>query len=93
MSINLITGLELNVNDAFKRYFLFIYLYREIAKEQGFHYVRADCSSLFSGKLCERIGFDMIYKLNYNDYVDEEGKPIFSPSSPHTAVVSYIKKL
>ncbi|GAB1866855.1 N-acetyltransferase domain-containing protein [Camponotus japonicus] len=65
----------------------------EIAKEQGFHYVRADCSSLFSGKLCERIGFDTIYKLNYSDYVDEEGKPIFSPSSPHTAVVSYIKKL
>ncbi|KMR04593.1 dopamine n-acetyltransferase isoformx1 [Lasius niger] len=65
----------------------------EIAKEQGFHYARADCSSLFSGKLCARIGFDAIYKLNYNDYVDEEGKPIFSPASPHTAVVSYVKKL
>ncbi|XP_070171547.1 arylalkylamine N-acetyltransferase 1 isoform X1 [Polyergus mexicanus] len=65
----------------------------EIAKEQGFHYARADCSSSFSGKLCARIGFDAIYKLDYNDYVDEEGKPIFSPASPHTAVVSYIKKL
>ncbi|XP_050445994.1 arylalkylamine N-acetyltransferase 1-like isoform X2 [Cataglyphis hispanica] len=65
----------------------------EIAKEQGFHYARADCSSFFSGKLCARLGFDAIYKLNYNDYVDEEGKPIFSPASPHTAIVSYIKKL
>ncbi|XP_029157914.1 dopamine N-acetyltransferase-like isoform X2 [Nylanderia fulva] len=65
----------------------------EIAKEEGFHYARADCSSFFSGKLCARIGFEAIYKLKYNDYVDEEGKPIFSPALPHTAVVSYIKKL
>ncbi|XP_072765267.1 arylalkylamine N-acetyltransferase 1 isoform X2 [Anoplolepis gracilipes] len=65
----------------------------EIAKEQGFHYARVDCSSAFSGKLCARIGFDAIYKLNYNDYVDEEGKPIFSPAPPHTAVVSYARKL
>lgn len=65
----------------------------EIAKEQGFHYMRADCTSFFSGNLCVRIGFDIIYKLNYNDYVDEEGKPIFSPASPHTAVVTCVKKL
>ncbi|XP_071634644.1 arylalkylamine N-acetyltransferase 1 isoform X1 [Temnothorax longispinosus] len=65
----------------------------EIAKEQGFHYIRADCTSFFSGKLCARLGFDAIYNLNYNDYVDEDGKPIFSPASPHTAVVAYIKKL
>lgn len=67
--------------------------YREIAKEQGFHYVRADCTSFFSGKLCAQLGFEAIYNLNYNDYVDEDGKPIFSPASPHTAAVSYIKKI
>lgn len=55
--------------------------------------MRADCTSFFSGNLCVRIGFDIIYKLNYNDYVDEEGKPIFSPASPHTAVVTCVKKL
>ncbi|XP_011632927.1 dopamine N-acetyltransferase-like isoform X2 [Pogonomyrmex barbatus] len=65
----------------------------EIAKQQGFHYVRADCTSAFSGKLCARLGFDAIYELNYNDYVDEEGKPIFSPVSPHTAAITYIKKV
>lgn len=67
--------------------------YREIAKEQGFHYIRADCTSLFSGKLCARLGFDAIYKLNYNDYVDEDGEPIFSPALPHTAAVTYTRKL
>lgn len=65
----------------------------EIAKEQGFHYIRADCTSFFSGKLCARLGFDAIYNLNYSDYMDEDGKPIFSPASPHTAAVTYVKKL
>ncbi|XP_020293505.1 dopamine N-acetyltransferase-like isoform X2 [Pseudomyrmex gracilis] len=65
----------------------------EIAKEQGFHYIRADCTSLFSGKLCARLGFDAIYTLNYTDYVDENGQPIFSPASPHTTAISYVKKL
>lgn len=65
----------------------------EIANEQGFHYVRADCTSLFSGKLCARFGFDAIYKLLYKDYVDENGKPIFSPAPPHEAATTYVKKL
>jgi len=77
-----------------ERYIFDLFMnYREIAKEQGFHYLRADCTSFFSGKLCERFGFNQIYKINYNDYVDENGKPIFSPASPHIAVITYIKKL
>ncbi|CAL7943027.1 unnamed protein product [Xylocopa violacea] len=65
----------------------------EIAKEKGFHFARADCSSYFSGKLCSRLGFEPIYKLKYADYVDDDGNPVFSPAFPHKAMVSYIKKL
>lgn len=54
---------------------------------------RADCSSSFSGKLCARMGFERVYELNYADYLDEDGNPIFSPESPHTEIVSYIKRL
>ncbi|XP_043591113.1 arylalkylamine N-acetyltransferase 1-like isoform X2 [Bombus pyrosoma] len=65
----------------------------EIGKERGFHMARADCSSSFSGKLCTRMGFERIYELNYKDYVDEDGNPVFTPAFPHTEIVSYIKKL
>jgi len=67
--------------------------HREIAKGQGFNYIRADCTSLFSGKLCARVGFNVIYELDYKDYVEENGEQIFSPALPHTTVVTYIKKL
>ncbi|KZC05043.1 Dopamine N-acetyltransferase [Dufourea novaeangliae] len=65
----------------------------EIGRENGFHIMRVDCSSFFSGKLCAGLGFELIYKLPYAEYLDEDGKPIFSPALPHTAVVTYIKKL
>ncbi|XP_012274307.1 dopamine N-acetyltransferase isoform X2 [Orussus abietinus] len=65
----------------------------ETAKERGFSIIRCDCTSVFSAKLCARIGFEKIYELKYEDYVDEEGKPIFSPDSPHTSATSYTKKL
>ncbi|KAI4495724.1 hypothetical protein M0802_008347 [Mischocyttarus mexicanus] len=65
----------------------------EIARERGFDIMRADCSSMFSGKLCERLGFEAIFQVNYSDYLDENGKPVFSPDLPHTAAITYIKRL
>ncbi|KAK2580478.1 hypothetical protein KPH14_006218 [Odynerus spinipes] len=65
----------------------------EIAREHDFHVMRADCTSMFSGKLCERLGFEAIYRLNYSDYVDEDRKPIFTPAFPHTAIITYVKRL
>ncbi|KAG7199256.1 hypothetical protein KM043_018122 [Ampulex compressa] len=65
----------------------------EIGRESGFHVVRADCTSFFSGKLCARLGFEHIYELSYSEYIDEDGNPVFSPALPHTAVTTYIKRL
>ncbi|XP_015176965.1 PREDICTED: dopamine N-acetyltransferase-like isoform X2 [Polistes dominula] len=65
----------------------------QIARERGFNIVRADCSSMFSGKLCERLGFEAIFQIKYTDYLDENGKPVFSPELPHTAAITYIKRL
>ncbi|XP_024937375.1 dopamine N-acetyltransferase isoform X2 [Cephus cinctus] len=65
----------------------------EIAKERNFQILRCDCTSFFSGKLCEKFGFEICYEVKYADYVDENGTPIFHPSPPHTAAVTYITKL
>ncbi|XP_066592927.1 arylalkylamine N-acetyltransferase 1-like isoform X2 [Prorops nasuta] len=65
----------------------------EMAKEQDFDYVRTDCTSHFSAKLCERCGLRKYWEIKYIDYVDKNGKPIFTPAPPHTTVVSYTKPL
>ncbi|XP_014294929.1 arylalkylamine N-acetyltransferase 1 isoform X1 [Microplitis demolitor] len=65
----------------------------EMAKELNYDYIRTDASSHFTGKLCKRLGFEPIYELKYQDYVDSNGKPIFTPAQPHTCISTYIKKL
>ncbi|XP_020708199.2 arylalkylamine N-acetyltransferase 1 isoform X2 [Athalia rosae] len=64
-----------------------------MAKDLGFHILRSDCSSLFSGKLCQRFGFVPVYELPYARYTDGEGKPIFTPAHPHAEIVTYVKEL
>lgn len=64
-----------------------------LAKDLGFHVLRSDCSSLYSGKLCQRFGFGPTFELPYENYVDKDGKPVFKPAHPHSAIVTYVKKL
>lgn len=65
----------------------------EICKIKDFDLIRVDCSSAITGKLCQRLCFQPVYELNYSDYVDEAGSPIFSPAEPHKAMVTYVKKI
>ncbi|XP_063978800.1 arylalkylamine N-acetyltransferase 1-like isoform X2 [Diachasmimorpha longicaudata] len=65
----------------------------EIGRELGYDLIRTDCSSHFTARLCKRLGFEEIYSLEYADYVDESGKPVFTPTAPHTTIITYVRKL
>lgn len=57
------------------------------AEEQGYKYVRMDCTSAHSAKLAKSIGMKCVYKLDYTDYRDEKGCPFHEgPMYPHTTV-------
>ncbi|XP_015112260.1 dopamine N-acetyltransferase isoform X2 [Diachasma alloeum] len=65
----------------------------EIGRELGYDLIRTDCSSHFTARLCKRLGFEEIYSLGYVDYVDESGKPVFTPATPHATITTYVRKL
>ncbi|XP_034945523.1 dopamine N-acetyltransferase-like isoform X2 [Chelonus insularis] len=65
----------------------------KIAKELNYDYVRCDCSSHFTSKLCKRLGFEEIFELKYKDYVDQDGKPVFTPAPPHDSISTCVSKL
>ncbi|XP_011296840.1 dopamine N-acetyltransferase isoform X2 [Fopius arisanus] len=65
----------------------------EIGRELGYNLIRTDCSSHFTARLCKRLAFEEIYALKYADYVDESGKPVFTPAAPHAAMTTYVRKL
>ncbi|XP_073981173.1 arylalkylamine N-acetyltransferase 1-like isoform X2 [Rhodnius prolixus] len=64
---------------------------KEMAKEQGYDLIKLDCTSHFSALAVASLGgYNCVYKLNYSDYLDEDGKPIFVPEPPHSCVKTYV---
>lgn len=50
------------------------------------------CSSHFSAKVCERLGFKQLYQLPYLDYLVNGENPL-KPAPPHLAATVYVKKI
>lgn len=65
---------------------------RDIAKQNGFCQIRSTCTSAFSAKMFANFGYQCVYALNYEDY-KENGKVVFKPAEPHTAVRAMILKI
>lgn len=54
------------------------------------HLYHVMCSSDFSSKLCERLGFRETYSLKYSDYVINGVHPVM-PAAPHDAYRAFAK--
>jgi len=65
----------------------------ELASEKECQMVYVECSSYFSAKAAERLGFECIYTLYFRDYVDENGEIIFKTPPPHDSSKVYVLSL
>lgn len=65
----------------------------EIALENKCPMVYVECSSYFSAKAAERLGFECIYTLYFRDYLDENGEVIFKTPPPHDSSKVYVLHL
>ncbi|XP_049795638.1 arylalkylamine N-acetyltransferase 1-like [Schistocerca nitens] len=52
---------------------------RKLAKDRGIPLVRIDCSSVFSARAAERLGFQKVFSLKYDSY-RPDGEVVFTPS-------------
>ncbi|XP_055854493.1 arylalkylamine N-acetyltransferase 1-like [Episyrphus balteatus] len=68
---------------------------RSIAQAEncGFKVLKTDTTGAFSQKIMKSCGFETLYKVNYAEYTDELGKPIFIMESPHTNFEILYKQL
>lgn len=65
----------------------------ENGKQMGYKLASADCTSVYSIKLAEKLNMEEIQTLKYSDYLDNNGKQIFNPPLPHLCIKTFIKKL
>lgn len=64
----------------------------ELAKQHGYPLIRTDCTSHFSALAVARLGFDCVFKMQYEDY-RQNGEPVFHPEPPHKEVTTYVRRL
>lgn len=55
--------------------------------------VYIECSSYFSAKAAERLGFKCIYTLYFRDHVNENSEVIFKPPPPHDSSKVFVLNL
>ncbi|CAH0561251.1 unnamed protein product [Brassicogethes aeneus] len=65
---------------------------RDLAKEHGCGFMTVDCSSHFSAMALAKLNFNLTYTLKYSDY-KVDGKVVFHPEEPHTAVTVYTQRV
>ncbi|XP_061393499.1 arylalkylamine N-acetyltransferase-like 2 [Musca vetustissima] len=65
-----------------------------LGKQLGYEVITADCTSYYSARLCERLGWECINTVYYADYVDDDNKkPYFVPEPPHNCCRTFAKRL
>lgn len=75
------------------KHFYDTFISRELAMELECQIIYVECSSHFTAKIAEKLGFKRIYSLSYLDYVNEQGEIIFNTESPHRNFEVYASQL
>ncbi|XP_057662355.1 arylalkylamine N-acetyltransferase 1-like [Diorhabda carinulata] len=65
---------------------------REIARYEGCGFISVDCTSHYTACAAKKLGFDLHYTLNYEDY-KIDGKVVFKPEPPHKSVTVYTQRI
>lgn len=62
------------------------------ARENNVELFNVMCSSYYSARVCEKLGFEKSYELPYVDYVVNGENPL-KPAPPHNAVRIMVQRL
>lgn len=65
----------------------------ELGRRLGLKVLTGDCTSFYSARLFDRMGWNLINSILYQDYVDENNEPVFKPPPPHIGVQTYAVSL
>ncbi|XP_075163454.1 arylalkylamine N-acetyltransferase-like 2 [Haematobia irritans] len=65
----------------------------DMAKAKGFEVVTADCTSFYSARIKDRLGWDLINVIYYKDFLDANNKQIFCPDPPHECCKTYAVRI
>ncbi|XP_030566732.1 dopamine N-acetyltransferase [Drosophila novamexicana] len=62
-------------------------------RELNYPLLTVDCTSLYSGRLMKRLGYESINRMPYTDYVDAAGQQLIRPPAPHEFLETFALRL
>ncbi|XP_061393502.1 arylalkylamine N-acetyltransferase 1-like [Musca vetustissima] len=65
----------------------------DMGKEKGFELISVECTSLFTAKMFQGMGWDLVHTIYYKDFLDENMEQVFTPLAPHDGCRVYAKRL
>lgn len=65
----------------------------DIGKQMGFELQTADCTSFYSARIKDRLGWECVNVAYYKDYFDADGKQVFRPDPPHECCKTFAIRL
>ncbi|XP_017016903.1 arylalkylamine N-acetyltransferase-like 2 [Drosophila kikkawai] len=63
------------------------------AREQGHRLVSVDCTSVYSARLVQRLGYELVHTLRYADHLDASGQQVVTPPPPHESIQTFVLRL
>lgn len=63
------------------------------AKRLKYKLVSADCTSIFSIKIAERLGMECVSIVTYDEYNKSIGEELFHPTAPNLEIKSFVKRI
>ncbi|XP_016956700.1 arylalkylamine N-acetyltransferase-like 2 [Drosophila biarmipes] len=63
------------------------------AGELGHRLVSVDCTSVFSARLVQQLGYQLVNTLRYEDHLDASGQQVIRPPPPHESVQTFVLQL
>lgn len=64
-----------------------------LAKTRDYKLVHIDCVSVYSSKMAESLGMELILSVSYDEYNDHLGTNLFVPIPPHFEIKTFVKRL
>lgn len=65
----------------------------ENGKKLKYRLVSADCTSIYSIKICVRLGMENVSLVTYDEYHDTLGRKLFKPTPPNMEIQTFVKRL
>lgn len=65
----------------------------EVARDRKYQLVDAECTSVYSSRIAESLGMELIATTTYKEYNEKIGKKMFIPTPPNTDIRSFVKRI